>query len=123
MRELVITAKATFRENPLTTTPKAVPAAGGCSVSVTTIIKIERPTAREYKVIENRNECEGIRENREPEMRPTICPPITFLGLAVMLFGIAKTMKDVAPIDAITTACSILKSRSTMNIVRVARRL
>jgi hypothetical protein len=32
--------------------PKAVPDAGGCSVSVTTIVKIEVPTASEYMRID-----------------------------------------------------------------------
>ncbi len=41
------TTTNTRREIPVIATPRAVPAAGGCSVSVTTIAKMEAPTARE----------------------------------------------------------------------------
>ena len=53
---LVITATATLKENPVMATPKAVDAAGGCSVSVITIVKVERPTASEYANAEYRND-------------------------------------------------------------------
>lgn len=43
---LVTTAMATPGENPVMATPKAVPLVGGCSVFVTTIKKMEIPTAR-----------------------------------------------------------------------------
>lgn len=43
---LVTTAMATPGENPVMATPKAVPLAGGCSVFVITIKKMEIPTAR-----------------------------------------------------------------------------
>jgi len=42
-------AIAVFKEKPLIANPNAVAAAGGCSVSITTIIKIANPTAREYE--------------------------------------------------------------------------
>jgi len=111
----------TFISNPLSATPKAVPDAGGCSVSVIIIKNMESPTAREYMLIENKKEEWGIKEQIEPEKRPIKCPPITFLELAVIFFGIANTIKAVAPIDAIITACCILKNKRTMNSVRVAR--
>ncbi len=44
---LVITAMATDGEKPVMATPKAVPPAGGCSASKTTIKKTEIPTASE----------------------------------------------------------------------------
>ena len=115
--------QAICSENPFIATPKAVPAAGGCSVSITTIIKIEIPTASEYAEIEYKKEGCGSKVQREPERRPTMWPPMTFLGLAVTFFGIAKTMKAEAPIDAIMTACSMLKNRRTTSTARVARKL
>lgn len=90
-------------------TPRAVPAAGGCSVSITTIVNIADPTASEYTRIEHIKVDCGNKENRNPKKRPTSCPPITFLACAVMLSGIANTMKAVAPMDAIITACRMLK--------------
>ena len=52
-----------------------------------------------------------------------IWPPMTFLALAVTLFGIAKTIKLVAPIDATITACSMLRNKSTMSMAKAARKL
>ena len=109
-------------------TPRAVPAAGGCSVSVTTIMKIARPTARayvnEYIKTGFRNDGWGIEEHKNPQTRPTRWPPMMFLGPAVMLFGIANTIKVVAPIDAIIAASSrMFKDKSTINIIKVAKRL
>jgi len=120
---LVTTAIITPGEGPMIATPKAVPDAGGCSISAITITKIESPTASEYTITDCKKEGCGIKEHKEPDKRPTRCPPITLLGLAVMLLGIANTIKAVAPIDAIITACSILKSKSTTKVVRVASRL
>jgi len=40
-----------------------------------------------------------------------------------MLFGIANTIKVVAPIDATITASRVFKNRKTMNIAREAKRL
>jgi len=59
----------------------------------------------------------------EPHKRPMIWPPMTFLALAVTLFGIAKTIKLVAPIDATITACSMLRNKSTMSMAKAARKL
>jgi len=87
------------------------------------MIKIEMPTAKEYTIIEYINAGWGIRAHKDPEMRPTSCPPMTFLGLAVMLSGMAKMIKDVAPMDATTTAfCSLRKTRTKAR-VNVARKL
>jgi hypothetical protein len=44
---LAITKIAVLKEKPVIAMLKAVPDAGGCSVSVTTIVKIESPTASE----------------------------------------------------------------------------
>ena len=41
---------ATFKWKPFMATPNAVPEAGGCSVSVMTMRKIESPTAIEYMI-------------------------------------------------------------------------
>ena len=120
---LVITAIDALKEKPVIATPKAVAAAGGCSVSIITIMKMESPTASEYAIIEQRKEGWGIKAQREPLKRPTKCPPIIFLELAVTFLGIANTINAVAPIAAITTACSIVKNKSTKNIVRAARKL
>ena len=46
---LETSAIAVLKENPLMANPNEVAAAGGCSVSITTIIKIVNPTAREYE--------------------------------------------------------------------------
>ena len=104
-------------------TPKAVPLAGGCSKSKATIKQIEIPTASENTIMEDRVEECGIKAHSEPESRPTTWPPITLLGLAVIFRGMVKTIKAVAPIEAITTACSIFNNRSTMNTTIVARKL
>jgi len=60
--------------------------------------------------------------HKDLERRPTKWPPNTFLGLAVTFFGVANTMKAVDPIDAIITACSKFKNKSTNDIVRAARK-
>jgi hypothetical protein len=108
---------------PVITTPRAVPAAGGCSVSVTTIVRIEAPTAIEYIKSENIKAGCGNKENTNPKKRPTRWPPITFLAWAVMLSGIVNTIKAVAPIEAIMTAFCKLRKYRTINTDKVARRL
>ncbi|MDY6958705.1 MAG: hypothetical protein SVK08_06060, partial [Halobacteriota archaeon] len=90
------------------------------SKSNTTIIKIEIPMAMEYTLIEAKNEEVGINENREPKMAPTRCPPITFLGFAVTLSGLAKTTYVVAPKDETITTFRIVKTKKTMKITKVA---
>jgi hypothetical protein len=108
---------------PVIANPIAVPAAGGCSASRTTIKKIDMPTAKEYINAVKKIVGWGIKAHTEPEIIPIVCPPITFLACAVILFGIAKTINAVAPIDAIITACLILKSNNTTKTVTVASRL
>lgn len=44
-------ARDASRENPVIATPSAVPAAGGCSISITTIINMETPTASEQGIV------------------------------------------------------------------------
>jgi len=104
-------------------TLKAVPEAGGCSVFVATIIKMERATAREY---ENNVPCEGlkgIKLAKKPEKRPMMWPPITFLGLDVTFFAIAKTMNGEDPMEAIIIVCSNLRKSKTVNVVKKAKTL
>ncbi len=48
-------------------------------------------------------------------MSPTRWPPITFLGLAVTLLGIAKTIKQEAPSEAITTRCCTFRTTRIIN--------
>lgn len=68
------------REKPVIATPNAVPAARGCSVSITTIIKMERPTASAYIMADDSNAACGINANNDPAMSHTTWPPITFFG-------------------------------------------
>ena len=103
--------------------PKAVPLAGGCSASKATIKKMEIPTASEYVMIEGKTEECGIKAHNEPERRPIRWLPITLLGAAVMFLGMVNTIKAVAPIDAITTACSAFRSERTINTTTVAKKL
>lgn len=70
--------------------PRVVPEAGGCSKSKTTIIKIEKPMAIEYILIEAKNEEFSSKVNKEPKTTPIKWPIITFLGVAVTLSGLAK---------------------------------
>ena len=60
--------------------------------------------------------------NRNPDIIPTICPPITFLGCAVIFLGIAKTMKAVEP-KAATITGVVMKSSITIKRMKVASRL
>jgi len=120
---LEIKAIATSHDIPVMAMPSAVPAAGGCSISTTTINNIESPTARAYTEIEDSQCTWGMRAQTEPKNRPIAWPPMTFLDFAVIEPGIVKTIKAVAPIDSVTTAFSRLKKRRIMKIVRVARKL
>ena len=100
---LTITANATLGWKPLIATPSAVPEAGGCSVFVMIIKNIESPTAMEYIMTFMDGGC-GISVLTDPHRRPIICPPITFLGLAVTLLGIATVgvASIIAPHGKIT---------------------
>jgi hypothetical protein len=61
--------------------PKAVPTAGGCSVSVTDIIKKLIPTAKAYHNPEKNNKSEkGKIEKQVPTIKPIVCPPMILFG-------------------------------------------
>lgn len=111
---------ATSLENPIIVTPNAVPDAGGCSVSMMTIIKIDKPTASAYTIVDASMVLAGTRPNKEPAARPTRCPPMTFRDLAVICFGIANTTNVDAPMDATITMLNDRNSRITTNIAHVA---
>ncbi len=120
---LVRTVIATLIEKPVIATPKAVPLAGGCSKSSVTINNIEMPTASAYMIIDEKAEECGIKVTSEPDMRPTTLPPITLRGLAVIFRGMVKTIKAVAPIDAIMTAFCTVRSKRTTTTTKVAKKL
>ncbi len=120
---LVITAINTVTEKPVIATPRDVPAAGGCSKSTATIRNTEIPTARAYTKIEENSLLCGIKTTSEPDIKPITCPPITLLGMAEMFLGMVNTIKAVAPIDAITTAFSMLRTSSTIAKVQAAKKL
>lgn len=120
---LVITASTIPDDTPVMAIPNAVPLAGGCSASKATINKIEIPTAREYTRMEAKIVEWGIKDANEPETSPIMWPIITLLGLAVRFLGMANTMKAVAPIDAITTAFSMVRTDITTATTVVANKL
>lgn len=78
--------------------PRAVPAAGGCSVLSVTIRKVANAIASPPWTGRK-----GTNEHAKPTIVPNVCPPITFLALAVEWEGIAKTVNAVAPTVALIT--------------------
>ena len=124
---LIINAKSILKLKPLIAVANAVPEAGGCSVPVITIRSIDSPTAKEYiaDVITGsvRGKNSPTYQHREPLINPIMCPPITFLGLAVTLPGIVKTMNAEAPIEATITMCCKLSVTRTTKIATIARKL
>ena len=101
--------------------PKAVPTAGGCSVSVIAIMKKLKPTANAYHNPEKNNQSEkGKIEKQIPTKKPIVCPPIILFGSDVTLLGIEKTIKAVAPILAIITSWSSLSISVISNTVIAA---
>ncbi len=64
---LILTAINTSKEMPVMATPRAVPAAGGCSISTTTMTNMATPTASEYTIMEYIKAGCGIRENKKPQ--------------------------------------------------------
>jgi hypothetical protein len=62
-------------------------------------------------------------DNKEPQIRPITWPPITLLGLAVLLLGMVNIIKAVDPKDAIITTCSIDSTMNTIATTRVASKL
>ena len=121
---LAVMVTAAFGENPLMAKLKATPEAGGCSVSITTIIKIEIPTANEYITMDDKYVSGKVRAHKEPTIMPTKYPPIIFLGWAAILLGMAKTIKAVAPIEAIIIGLfSIFNNMSAINREKAAKAL
>ena len=124
---LIINAKSILKLKPLIAVANAVPEAGGCSVPVITIRSIDNPTAKEYIANVTTSSVRGKNspayQHREPHVNPIICPPITFLGLAVTLPGIVKTMNAEAPIEATITMCCKLSVTRTTKIATIARKL
>jgi hypothetical protein len=101
------------------TRPSAVPAAGGCSVLVTTITRIPMPTAKAAIISRMNLESSeaypnaGISSNPEkiePVITATTCPPMTLLGEAATLLGTTKTVKAV---DATATTMATLSTASS----------
>lgn len=120
---LVIIAIPTFHENPVIATPSAVPAAGGCSMSNTTIASIVVPTANENTIIERKWKGWGIIAQNEPNASPIQCPPIIARFLAETALGIVKTINIDAAIDATTTAFSKLSANKIIIVAIVAAKL
>jgi len=102
---------------------KAVPAAGGCWVSVSTMSKRDRPTASEQANMTCSVEGTGRMLHRAPDTRPIVWPPTTFLGLAAGLSGVANIMKAVAPIEATAAACPKRSIRKVRKMAPKAREL
>jgi hypothetical protein len=104
---LIMIAEAEKFVYPTSVTPNAVPAAGGCSTSITTMINIVTPTdAENHNALNNRKSMKGNTAKQTPTKNPTRCPPIIRFGSAEILFGIVNTMKAVEPMLAITTGLS-----------------
>ena len=55
----------------------------------------------------NGESINGKTETHDPIKNPSKCPPIIRFGFPDILFGIANTINDVAPMLAITTTCFI----------------
>ena len=119
----VMTAMVTPHVKPVIATPKVAPEAGGCSMSTTTIMNIEIPTAIAYTNTDTREDVCGINEHSDPTIIPITCPPIMFFDFAATLFGIAKTMNVDAPIEAMITAFSSVRKKRTIAIDTVASKL
>ena len=70
-----------------------------------------------YHNADSNSDCQGIFDE------PTRCPPITCLVCAETLFGIAKTIKEVAPIALITTILSLPRMRTRISRTQAAKEL
>jgi len=104
MTTLIIMAEADELVYPTSAIPKAVPAAGGCSKSNTTINSMVIPTEAENQTaLKKRIPINGNTAKQDPTKKPTRCPPMMRFGSAATLLGIANTINAVAPILAITT--------------------
>ena len=87
---------------------KALPAAGGCSVLVSTMMKIARPTAvAATSAMERSDPLSQPNRKGSEQISPipiqTVCPPSILRGCAVSCLGIANTMKALAPSAATIT--------------------
>tara|TARA_Y100000815_G_C12952305_1_gene353379 strand:+ start:170 stop:520 length:351 start_codon:yes stop_codon:yes gene_type:complete len=104
MTTLIRIAEADELLYPTSVIPKAVPAAGGCSKSNTTINSIVIPTEAENQTaLKKRISIKGNTAKQDPTKKPTRCPPMIRFGSAATLLGIANTINAVAPILATTT--------------------
>jgi hypothetical protein len=104
MTTLIRIAEADELLYPTSAIPKAVPAAGGCSKSNTTINSMVIPTEAENQTaLKKRISIKGNTAKQDPTKKPTKCPPMIRFGSAATLLGIANTINAVAPILAMTT--------------------
>lgn len=126
--------KTDFTLHWLMTKPSAMPAAGACSVLVMVIIKIDTPTAIAANTIGDwfginmfNNEVSCKNDPRYEQMIPMIIPilypPINLLGVEAYVLGMAKTINDVAPSDAIrAVSVKAFKNNNAERSMPVARR-
>jgi hypothetical protein len=116
----IITPSTIRNEKPFITTPRAVPAAGGCSELVIAMVSIAPPTAKAY--IKSCIRAVPLRKmaNSEPNAKPIMCPKITFLVEAVTLLGIANIVNAVAANEAATTKFCCLRAMRTKNTLIAA---
>lgn len=101
--------------------PNIVPAAGGCSVSVITIMKIDSTTNTAINISRNIVDPSykpfnpvnvRINTNRPPKIIAIECPPITLLGLEAIDFGITNIVKAD---DATAITIGALRTTSPNN--------
>ena len=107
--------------------PRAIPAAGGCSVSVAAIMKMAIPTdiAPNIAIVNVIDKCNDANIDEKatilskiPTMIPIIYPPRSGLVFDVYALGMVKTINAEAPRDAII-AVSLITSRNS-NITKIA---
>ena len=104
MTTLIRIAEADELVYPTSAIPKAVPAAGGCSKSNTTINSMVIPTEAENQTaLKKRIPINGNTAKQDPTKKPTRCPPMIRFGSAATLLDIANTINAVAPILVMTT--------------------
>ena len=116
-----------LQSNPWIINPSEVPAAGGCSVLVTTIIMIPIPTETAAHMLRINleslifNTCIKTIISKAINIA-TKCPPITFLGVAAILSGTTKIVKaeDATPttIAALMTLSPIIKIKNKDTIAK-----
>jgi len=110
--------------------PNSVPAAGGCSVSVTAMTIISKPTetARLKLRTEDRStrnastgEANKSNENADPNKRARACPPTNDRVVAVGLDGCTNKITMLAPKPAARAAWDKESTKSKIaSIARVA---